>query len=134
MLLLAAGEVSQERAVTREDIDRYRRALTDLGGEATLADRGARGHRRDRPLLYIASCLIVPELTHPTRASCCRLRSVGSGSATPGEWFAVPLPCPACSLRVLDHAQHRGRVGLLVEVLERARVPPAGGLGDILDG
>lgn len=54
-----------ERAVLRAAIDRYRQALTELGGEATLEQIVQRAGTSETDIYYVASCLNVPE---PTRA------------------------------------------------------------------
>lgn len=52
--------MSRERAVKREDIERYRRALTELGGEPRLEQLAEHAGTGETDLGYIMACLIVP--------------------------------------------------------------------------
>lgn len=53
------------RTVRREDIERYRQVLEQLGGEASLEEIAEHTGKRepDTDLGYVAACLIVPAPT-----------------------------------------------------------------------
>lgn len=68
-----------DRTVQRADNDRYRQALTELGGEATLDQIVERAGTGEADRYYIASCLIAPE---PTRAD----PSIVFPFAVPAAW------------------------------------------------